>query len=85
MRARIKFPKGGPPELPHIHPDANHWMFGLSGKIAGSGDQVISLPETYVFAFSPKGVKHGPPSERKFLQDSIALAYFDGPHTRVFE
>ena len=83
--ALVKFPKGGVHELPHIHPDANHWMFGISGEVEYPGGVHLSAPETYMFAFRPKGKLHGPQPGTQFLTDCIAFVYFDGPHTRVFK
>jgi hypothetical protein len=43
-------------------------MFGLSGEVADSEDSVISLPETYLFAFNPKGVSMVHPRNADFCR-----------------
>jgi hypothetical protein len=82
-----KIPKGGPHEYPHHHPDANHWMFALSGATESPDGTKLSVSENnYVFRLNPKGTRHGElPDDFKFTEDVIGLFFFDGPETKIFE
>ena len=58
--ALVKFPVGGVHELPHIHPQASHWMFVLSGAYH-NGKQLITKSEgDYGFSYRRQGIQHGP-------------------------
>ena len=85
MLALRKIPVGGVHEHPHTHPDANHWMFLLSGEAKDADGSTISCSENnYIFMFAPKGETHGGgPEGRRFTKEIIGLWYFDGPQTKV--
>lgn len=58
----------------HIHPDANEFVFILSGEWEESG----VTHSTGTFFFAPRGEAHGPHVART---EVISLAVFDGPLT----
>jgi quercetin dioxygenase-like cupin family protein len=58
----------------HIHPDANEFVYVLSGEWAESG---VSYPEGSFF-FAPKGKPHGPHFAKS---EVVSLTVFDGPLT----
>ena len=60
----------------HIHPQANEFVYILSGEWEESG--VIYRPGTFFFA--PKGEQHGPHIART---EVISFTVFDGPLTVV--
>ena len=60
----------------HIHPDANEFVYVLSGEWLESG--VTHTTGAYFFA--PKGVAHGPHIAKT---EVISLTIFDGPLTVV--
>ncbi|MHA2217672.1 MAG: hypothetical protein ACXACY_17195 [Candidatus Hodarchaeales archaeon] len=85
MLALRKIPVGSVHEHPHVHPDANHWMFLLSGEATDADGTKTSCSEgDYMFMIAPQGEKHGGgPEGRKFTKEIIGLWYFDGPQTKV--
>lgn len=87
MLALRKIPKGGRHEHPHIHPDANHWMFILSGELVRKDGSTGSWSENdYMFGVAPRGEKHGGASQLKEItKEIIGLWFFDGPQTKVSE
>jgi hypothetical protein len=87
MLALRKIPVGGLHEHPHIHPDASHWMFLLSGEAVYPDGSTLSCSENdYIFMFAPRGKKHGGgPAGLKFTKEFIGLWYFDGPQTKISE
>jgi 2,4'-dihydroxyacetophenone dioxygenase len=87
MLAIRKIPKGGIHENPHKHPQANHWVFGLSGEMKYPDGTLLSISEDdYFFLYAPKGDVHGGgPKGTRFTTDCIVLMYFDGPQTKVSE
>ena len=60
----------------HIHPDANEFVYVLSGDWEESG--ITYSPGTFFFA--PRGSKHGPHFAKT---EVISLTIFDGPLTVV--
>jgi quercetin dioxygenase-like cupin family protein len=60
----------------HIHPDANEFVYVLSGEWEESG--VTYGPGAFFFA--PRGLPHGPHFARS---EVISLTIFDGPLTVV--
>ena len=60
----------------HIHPDANEYVFVLSGAWEEGGTSYTQG----TFFFAPKGVAHGPHVART---EVISLTVFDGPLTVV--
>jgi quercetin dioxygenase-like cupin family protein len=58
----------------HIHPDANEFVYILSGEWDESG--IVHTSGTFFFA--PRGEKHGPHHART---EVISLTLFDGPLT----
>jgi quercetin dioxygenase-like cupin family protein len=58
----------------HIHPDANEFVYVLSGEWEESGVQHT----TGAFFFAPRGLPHGPHLART---EVISLTVFDGPLT----
>ena len=58
----------------HIHPEANEYVYVLSGEWEESG----TIYTTGAFFFAPKGVKHGPHQARS---EVLSLTAFDGPLT----
>ena len=60
----------------HIHPQANEFVYVLSGEWEESG--VVHRPGTFFFA--PKGELHGPHQART---EVVSLTIFDGPLTVV--
>jgi quercetin dioxygenase-like cupin family protein len=58
----------------HIHPQANEFVYVLSGEWEESGAEY----STGAFFFAPKGVKHGPHHAKT---DVVSLTIFDGPLT----
>ena len=60
----------------HIHPDANEFVYILSGEWEESGKTYT----TGSFFFAPRGTLHGPHVART---EVISLTTFDGPLTIV--
>jgi quercetin dioxygenase-like cupin family protein len=60
----------------HIHPDANEFVYVLSGEWEEAG----VVHSTGAFFFAPRGVRHGPHSART---EVVSLTIFDGPLTVV--
>ena len=60
----------------HIHPQANEFVYVLSGEWEESG---VTYREGSFF-FAPKGVTHGPHVAK---DEVISLTIFDGPLTVV--
>jgi len=60
----------------HIHPEANEFVYVLSGEWEESG---VSHTKG-AFFFAPRGVPHGPHHARS---EVISLTIFDGPLTVV--
>jgi quercetin dioxygenase-like cupin family protein len=58
----------------HIHPEANEYVYLLSGEWEESG----AVYTTGAFFFAPRGVRHGPHHART---EVISLTVFDGPLT----
>jgi quercetin dioxygenase-like cupin family protein len=58
----------------HIHPDANEFVYLLSGEWVESG----VTHTTGAFFFAPKGSPHGPHLAKS---EVISLTVFDGPLT----
>ena len=58
----------------HTHPEANEYVYLLSGEWEESG--AVYTPGAFFFA--PKGVRHGPHHART---EVISLTVFDGPLT----
>jgi quercetin dioxygenase-like cupin family protein len=58
----------------HIHPEANEYVYVMSGEWEEGG----TVYTTGAFFFVPKGIKHGPHHART---DLISLTIFDGPLT----
>lgn len=88
MFVLIKVPKGSVWELPHRHPQANQMGFTLLGQAElPNGSKLEYGDGKYSFEYRPKGTTHGPPkgSTMKITEDAIALQYYDGPPTKIFE
>ena len=77
--ALIKFPAGIPDKL-HSHPEADQFVYCLSGEAETDAGEKISL-EGKFFYFA-KGERHG---ASKMLKETIALFYWDGPPTPEIE
>ena len=60
----------------HIHPEANEFVYVLSGEWEESG---VSYG-TGAFFFAPRGVAHGPHVAKT---EVVSLTIFDGPLTVV--
>ena len=60
----------------HIHPEANEYVYVLSGEWEESG----VTHTTGAFFFAPRGMAHGPHVART---EVISLTLFDGPLTVV--
>ena len=60
----------------HIHPDANEFVYVLSGEWEEAG----VTHTTGAFFFAPRGTAHGPHVART---EVISLTLFDGPLTFV--
>ncbi len=60
----------------HIHPDANEFVYVLSGEWEESG----TTHTTGAFFFAPRGAPHGPHVAKT---EVISLTIFDGPLTVV--
>jgi quercetin dioxygenase-like cupin family protein len=60
----------------HIHPDANEFVYVLSGEWDESGVTY----QAGAFFFAPRGVAHGPHVART---EVVSLTIFDGPLTVV--
>lgn len=60
----------------HIHPDANEFVYVLSGEWEEAG--VAYQPGTFFFA--PRGTPHGPHFAKT---EVVSLTIFDGPLTVV--
>ena len=60
----------------HIHPEANEFVYVLSGEWEESG----VTHTTGAFFFAPKGVAHGPHVAKT---EVVSLTIFDGPLTVV--
>ena len=60
----------------HLHPDANEFVYVLSGEWDESG---VSYKNASFF-FAPKGIAHGPHVAKT---EVISLTIFDGPLTVV--
>jgi quercetin dioxygenase-like cupin family protein len=56
----------------HLHPEANEFVYVLSGEWEESG--VTHLPGAFFFA--PRGVAHGPHVAKT---EVVSLTIFDGP------
>jgi hypothetical protein len=76
----LKVPKGGVHELPHKHPHASQWGFGLQGEmIRPDGTHMAVEEHGHFFGHVPKGEVHGGDPRTKYLTDCIAFIYWDGP------
>jgi quercetin dioxygenase-like cupin family protein len=60
----------------HIHPDANEFVYVLSGEWEESGTTYTSG----AFFFAPRGTAHGPHVAKS---EVVSLTIFDGPLTVV--
>jgi len=60
----------------HIHPEANEFVYVLSGEWEEAG---VSH-STGAFFFAPRGVAHGP---HRAKSEVVSLTIFDGPLTVV--
>jgi hypothetical protein len=79
MMVLLKVPKGSVHELPHKHPHASQWAFGLSGEMQEPDGTRISVAEHgHFFGHTPKGEVHGGDPRTKYLTDIIGLLYWDG-------
>ena len=75
MVVLLKFPTGVADKV-HSHPQANQFIYGLSGKVELADGSQATMEG--VFAHFPKGEKHG---ATKCAEESIFLFYWDGPPT----
>jgi quercetin dioxygenase-like cupin family protein len=79
----IKIPVGIDHELRHIHPEASHWSFIVSGEAElANGTKMTASEDNYLFMYNPKGEEHGLKGI-KYTKEFVVLQYFDGPPTRV--
>ena len=75
MVVLLKFPPGVADKV-HSHPEANQFVFGLSGEIEiGDGSKA---PVEGIFAHFPKGENHGATT---CTEETTYLFYWDGPPT----
>jgi len=58
----------------HIHPQANEFVYVLSGEWEESGAEYTAG----AFFFAPKGIRHGPHHAKT---EVVSLTVFDGPLT----
>jgi quercetin dioxygenase-like cupin family protein len=61
----------------HIHPEANEFVYVLSGEWEEAG----VTHSTGAFFFAPRGTAHGPHIART---EVVSLTIFDGPLTFVY-
>jgi quercetin dioxygenase-like cupin family protein len=73
MMALLKFPPGVADKV-HAHPEANQFVYGLSGEI--ELDDGSKAPVEGFFAHFSKGEKHGATT---FTEEGTVLFYWDGP------
>ena len=75
MVVLLKFPPGVADKV-HSHPEANQFVFGLSGEIEIDGGS--TAPVEGIFAHFPKGENHG---ASMCKEETTLLFYWDGPPT----
>ena len=82
----MKIPVGSVWENPHIHPEASHWSFMVSGEIEFlNGTQMKASEDNYGFMNNPKGEKHAFYEGAKVVKECVVLQYFDGQSKKVLK